>query len=304
MNWSMKAASIRSFKNKTFSMTNETFKAAVIQMCSGVDVFPNVVNACEQIRQAHGQGATFIATPENTASISLRKADIQGQTARQDSHPATSAFASLADELGIWLNIGSIGVDVEMPEGSPRKFANRSLLFGPNGKIEATYDKIHMFDVDVSEADTWRESETFEAGTRAVGANLPWGGLGMTICYDMRFPHLYRELAKAGADFFTVPAAFTVPTGQAHWHILLRARAIECGAYVFAPAQGGTHENGRETYGHSLIIDPWGEIIAEAGTTPDIIYGDIETAQIAKARSRLPSLTHDRTFDLDIPKDH
>jgi predicted amidohydrolase len=283
-------------------MTNETFKAAVVQMCSGVDVFPNVVMACEQIRQASGKGAKFVATPENTASISLRKADIQGQEARQEFHPATSAFAALADELGIWLLIGSIGVDVERPGGAPAKFANRSLLFGPDGKIEATYDKIHMFDVDVSEADTWRESETFEAGTRAVGANLPWGGLGMTICYDMRFPHLYRTLAKAGADFFTVPAAFTVPTGGAHWHVLLRARAIECGAYVFAPAQGGTHENGRQTYGHSLIIGPWGEIMAEAGTNPEIIYADIDTGQITKARTRLPSLTHDRDFTLDAPE--
>lgn len=283
-------------------MTNEIFKAAVIQMRTGVDVAPNIADAHEMIREARSAGADFIATPENTSSISIRKADIQGQEARQDFHPAVSAFSSLADELGIWLLIGSIGIDVDMPEGEPVKYANRSLLFAPDGNIEAVYDKIHMFDVDVSEKDSWRESETFEAGQRAVGANLPWGGLGMTICYDMRFPHLYRTLAKAGADFFTVPSAFTVPTGKAHWHVLLRARAIETGAFVFAPAQGGTHENGRETYGHSLIIGPWGEIIAEAGTDPEVIYADIKTAEIASARARLPSLTHDRTFTLDAPE--
>lgn len=283
-------------------MSNETFRAAVIQMRSGVEVGPNIADAYEMIREAHSGGADFIATPENTASISIRKADIQGQEARQDFHPAVSAFASLADELGIWLLIGSIGVDVEMPKSEPVKYANRSLLFGPDGKIEAVYDKIHMFDVDVSEADSWRESETFEAGRRAVGANLPWGGLGLTICYDMRFPHLYRTLARAGADFFTVPSAFTVPSGEAHWHVLLRARAIETGAFVFAPAQGGTHENGRETYGHSLIVGPWGEIIAEAGINPEIIYGDIDTSHVARARARLPSLTHDRTFSLDAPE--
>lgn len=284
-------------------MSNETFKAAVIQMCTGVEVAPNIADACQMIREAHAAGADFIATPENTASISIRKADIQGQEARQDFHPAVSAFGSLADELNTWLMIGSIGIDVEVPTGEPAKYANRSFLFGPGGRIKATYDKIHMFDVDVSETESWRESETFEAGTRAVGANLPWGGLGMTICYDMRFAHLYRTLAKAGADFFTVPSAFTVPTGQAHWHVLLRARAIECGAYVFAPAQGGTHETGRQTYGHSLIVGPWGEIIAEAaGTGPQIIYGTIDTGEVAKARARLPSLTHDRPFDLDAPE--
>lgn len=283
-------------------MSNTTFKAAVIQMRTGVEIAPNVADAFEMVREAHAAGADFIATPENTGSISIAKADIQGQEARQDFHPAVAAFASLADELNTWLLIGSIGIDVEMPEGEPAKYANRSFLFGPDGAIKATYDKIHMFDVDVSETESWRESETFEAGKKAVGANLPWGGLGMTICYDMRFAHLYRTLAKAGADFFTVPSAFTVPTGQAHWHVLLRARAIECGAYVLAPAQGGTHENGRQTYGHSLIVGPWGEIIAEAGTDPEIIYGTIDTSEVAKARARLPSLTHDRPFDLDAPE--
>lgn len=280
---------------------SDTFKAGVIQMRTGVDVAPNIWSAVEQIREAHARGAKLVLTPENTGSISLKKADIQGEGARQDSHPAVTAFRSLADELRIWLLIGSIGIDVETSDGLS-KFANRSFLFAPDGSIAATYDKIHMFDVDVSEADTWRESETFEAGTRAVGANLPWGGLGMTICYDMRFPHLYRTLAKAGADFFAVPAAFTVPTGEAHWHVLLRARAIETGTFVFAPAQGGRHETGRETYGHSLIIGPWGEIIAEAGTDPEVLIADINVGEVARARARLPSLNHDRDFSLDAPE--
>lgn len=277
------------------------FRAGVIQMRTGIDVAPNIASAYELIREAHSYGANFVATPENTGSISLKKADIQGQEARQDLHPAVTAFRSLADELNIWLLIGSIGIDVESAQGT-RKFANRSFLFGPDGKIQATYDKIHMFDVDVSEADTWRESETFEAGTHAVGANLPWGGLGMTICYDMRFPQLYQSLAKAGADFFTVPAAFTVPTGQAHWHVLLRARAIETGTFVFAPAQGGTHENGRETFGHSLIIGPWGEIIAEGGTNPEVLMADIDVTEVQMARTRLPNLEHDREFSLKAPE--
>jgi predicted amidohydrolase len=283
-------------------MNAPDFRAAVIQMRTGVNVAPNIAAAHEYIREAHSNGAQFIATPENTGSISLVKADIQGEEARQDYHPAVSAFRSLADELDIWLLIGSIGIDVESAEGGVSKFANRSFLFGPDGKIHATYDKIHMFDVDVSEQDSWRESKTFEAGSHAVGANLPWGGLGMTICYDMRFPHLYRTLAKAGADIFTIPAAFTVPTGQAHWHVLLRARAIETGTFVFAPAQGGTHENGRETYGHSLIVGPWGEVIAEAGIDPEILYADVDVSQVSKARSRLPSLQHDRDFSLSAPR--
>jgi deaminated glutathione amidase len=282
-------------------MSNETFRVGVVQMCTGVDVAPNIASAYEMIREAHAHGADFVLTPENTSSISLAKADIQGHEARQDFHPAVTAFRSLADELKIWLLIGSIGIDVETPGGQKTKYANRSFLFGPEGKIHATYDKIHMFDVDVSERDSWRESETFEAGTEAVGANLPWGGLGMTICYDMRFAHLYRTLAQAGADFFAVPAAFTVPTGEAHWHVLLRARAIETGTFVFAPAQGGTHENGRQTYGRSLIIGPWGEIMAEAGDRPEVLMAQINTSEVTSARARLPSLTHDRDFSLQTP---
>jgi predicted amidohydrolase len=266
------------------------FKAACIQMRTGVEVGPNLDAACELITEAKAQGADFVLTPENTSTISLLKSD---QICGEAVHPGASRFRRLAEELGIWLLIGSMGVEI-----SPGRFANRSFLFDPRGAKIAHYDKIHMFDVNVSETETWMESKTYQAGSQAVVAQTPWGGLGMTICYDMRFPHLYRELARAGAQMISVPSAFTVPTGKAHWHTLLRARAIECGAYVFAPAQGGTHENGRETYGHSLIIDPWGQVIAEAGSEPEILLCDIDLEAIREARRRLPTLSHDRPFEV------
>jgi len=267
------------------------FKVACIQMCTGVDVAPNLDEAEKYIREAKAQGADFVLTPENTSTISLLKSD---QIHEEAAHPGVARFAALAGELGIWLLIGSMGIEV-----GGGKFANRSFLFGPSGMKVAHYDKIHMFDVAVSAQESWTESETYEAGARAVVADLPWGQLGMSICYDVRFPHLYRDMAKVGAQFIIVPSAFTVPTGRAHWHTLLKARAIECGAFVFAPAQGGTHENGRETFGHSLVIDPWGNILAEAGADPEILLVDIDPALSEEARRRLPSLAHDRAYDLD-----
>jgi len=268
-----------------------TFRAACIQLRSGVAIAPNIAEACDRIREAEGNGADLILTPENTSTISLLKSDLQHDERGESNHPAVAAFSALADELSTWLLIGSIGIEV-----GEERYANRSYLFDPAGAKVVSYDKIHMFDVAVSKAETWRESDTYEAGDRAVVADLPWGKIGLSICYDLRFPHLYRALANAGADFLTVPAAFTQPTGAAHWHTLLRARAIESGAYVFAPAQGGTHDNGRKTYGHSLIIGPWGEIIAEAGEDPTILYADIDPDQVREARRRLPSLEHDRPF--------
>jgi predicted amidohydrolase len=178
------------------------------------------------------------------------------------------------------------------------KIANRSYLIAPNGRIAARYDKIHMFDVDLGDGDVYRESESYAAGSEAVIADLPWGGLGLTICYDLRFPALHRALAKGGAKFLAVPAAFTRITGEAHWHTLLRARAVEAQSFVFAAAQGGRHENGRETFGHSVIVSPWGQVLAEAGTDPGVIAADIDVAILDDVRRRLPSLTHDRTFEL------
>jgi len=194
--------------------------------------------------------------------------------------------------LGVWLLIGSLAIKV-----SDTKTANRSFLIDPKGGIAAQYDKIHLFDVDLPSGETYRESNTVAGGNRAILAETSWGRLGMTICYDLRFPHLYRALAKAGAFLLTVPSAFTETTGKAHWHTLLRARAIENGAFVVAPAQGGTHANGRKTYGHSLIVAPWGEVLAEAGTDPCVIVAEIDSARVTDARTRVPSLKHDRDFD-------
>jgi predicted amidohydrolase len=178
------------------------------------------------------------------------------------------------------------------------KVANRSLLFSPLGALEATFDKIHMFDVELPGGERYRESKNYEAGNAAMLADLPWGRLGMTVCYDLRFPHLYRTLAKAGADFLAIPSAFTARTGEAHWHVLMRARAIENGCFVFAAAQAGRHESGRETYGHSLVVSPWGEVIVEGGIHPSVIVCDVQSAEVGEARRRIPSLQHDRPFQV------
>lgn len=268
------------------------FQVACLQMRSGTKVEPNLIDAGDMIREACARGADLVITPENTSTISLLKSDLAGRARREEGHPGVALFSGLAAELGIWLLIGSMGIEI-----APGKFANRSFLFGPDGTKVAHYDKIHMFDVAVSETETWRESDTYEAGTRAVVAELPWGKLGMSVCYDLRFPGLYRTMAKNGAAFLAVPSAFTQPTGAAHWHVLLRARAIECGAYVFAPAQGGSHDSGRKTYGHSLIVGPWGDILAEAGDDPAIVMAEIDPREVEKARQRLPSLEHDRGFE-------
>jgi predicted amidohydrolase len=213
-------------------------------------------------------------------------------TKPEDGNPSLAHFRALARELGIWLQIGSMSIKL-----SEEKLANRAFLISPEGAVTARYDKIHMFDVSLPNGETYRESRRYVSGKDVVVAPLPWGGLGITICYDMRFPAVYRALAKAGADFLTMPSAFTKQTGEAHWHILLRARAIEAQCYVFAAAQGGKHENGRETYGHSLIVDPWGRIVAEAkGVEPGVVVAEIDPAKVADARQRLPSLEHDRPF--------
>jgi predicted amidohydrolase len=272
--------------------TGRNFPAACVQLRAGRDVRANVAAAAELVGKAAAEGARFVATPENTSLMEAERA-LQFEKARpEEDDEAVAVFRMLARERSIWLLIGSLPIRV-----APDRLANRSLLFAPDGRIAARYDKIHMFDVDLAGGESYRESRNFEPGREAVLADLPWGRLGLSICYDLRFAYLYRALAQAGADFLTVPSAFTKQTGEAHWHVLLRARAIEAGAFVFAPAQGGRHENGRETYGHSLIIAPWGEILAEAGTEPGIITAMIDPARIAEARGRVPSLAHDRRFD-------
>jgi predicted amidohydrolase len=212
----------------------------------------------------------------------------------ESGNAALQQFADLAKELAVWLHIGSMVV-----KASAEKLANRSFLISPAGEVTARYDKIHMFDVDLPNGEVYRESANYEPGTRAVVAPLPWGGLGLSICYDLRFPYLYRALAQAGASFLAVPAAFTRLTGEAHWVALLRARAIEAQCYVLAAAQGGLHEHGRETFGHSLVVSPWGHVLAEGGVHPSVIFADIELSTIGDVRSRVPSLRHDREFTIE-----
>ena len=267
------------------------FRAACVQLRSGEDVGENIVFAEKLVRQAAAGGAQFIATPENTSLMAADGGAKLAQSYDESADPALPVFTSLARERGVWLLIGSLAIKT-----SPGKTANRSFLIDPKGTVTARYSKIHLFDVDLPSGETYRESNSVEGGGQAVVAETPWGKIGLSVCYDLRFPQLYRALAKHGAFAFTVPSAFTETTGKAHWHVLLRARAIENGAFVIAPAQGGTHANGRKTYGHSLIVSPWGEVLAEAGTDPGVIVADIDPALSKQARERVPNLQHDRIF--------
>ena len=243
------------------------------------------------MREACAAGAALVALPENVALMEHRTALVQASAAPLDSHPAAAFFRRLAEDTGVWLLAGSMAASAG--EG---RIANRSLLIDPAGTIVATYDKIHMFDVDLPTGESYRESEAFRPGGQAVVAETPWGGLGMTVCYDLRFPQLYRALAHAGARLITVPAAFTKHTGEAHWHVLLRARAIETGCFVIAPCMWGSHSGGRKTYGHSLIVDPWGEVLADGGEGVGIAIADLELARVERARGTIPALAHDRAF--------
>ena len=268
------------------------FRAACVQLRSSDDVTENIRVTSDLIRKARAKGAQFVATPENTTLMAPDGGAKLERSFPEDRDPALPALVALAKELNIWLLIGSLAIKV-----SDTKTANRSFLIAPDGRIAARYDKIHMFDVELPSGETYRESNTVAGGSRAVIADLPWGRIGLTICYDLRFPTLYRWLAQKGAFMLTVPSAFTETTGKAHWHVLLCARAIENGAFVIAPAQGGAHANGRQTYGHSLIVAPWGEVLAEAGTEPDVIVADIDPALVDAARNRVPNLRHDRAFE-------
>ena len=275
------------------------FRAACVQFTAARDYEPNIMAVSDLVRRARDDGADFVLTPENTGLIepvgSLRR-----EKARDEAnHPVLAALREVARETGAWLLIGSLAVDISNEPGIPegeRRLANRSYLVNSDGEVTAHYDKIYMFDVDLAGGESYRESNAFRPGGEVVLAETPWGALGMTVCYDLRFPQLYRTLAQAGAEFLAIPSAFTVPTGKAHWHVLLRARAIENGCFVFAPAQWGEHAEGRHTYGHSLIVDPWGEVLADAGQGVEIIIGRIEVARIAEARRMVPSLGHDQPF--------
>ncbi len=267
-------------------------KIALIQMTSSPDVAANLAYVYDKIREAAGQGATFITTPENS-DFMIDGAERKIANAYDEAtHPFLPAMKKLASELKITILLGSIAVKI-----GDGKLNNRSYLFAPNGDILASYNKIHLFDVDLPTGEQRRESAMITSGDKAVLVDAGFAKIGMTICYDVRFPHLFRNLAQAGAEILTVPSAFTVPTGEMHWEILLRARAIENGAFVIAPAQCGTHDGGRKTYGHSMVISPWGNVIAEAGGEPSILYADIDKKEIASFRQAIPSLKHDRDFN-------
>lgn len=273
-------------------------RAALLQLTSGDSPEENLTVIRDLVDQAAGQGAAFILTPEVSNCVSASRAHQQSALSSEETDPVLAELRRRASELKVWLLIGSLALRTDDPGG---RFANRSFLIGPDGAVRARYDKIHMFDVDVSPEETFRESDGFRPGSRAVLADTPWGGLGMTICYDLRFPHLYRHLAQAGAVMISVPAAFSHVTGAAHWEPLLRARAIENGCFVLAPAQTGTHParegRSRKTHGHSMVVAPWGEVLADGGTEPGIVMVDLDPAEVAQARKRVPSLRHDREFD-------
>ncbi|NEW95859.1 carbon-nitrogen hydrolase family protein [Rhodopseudomonas sp. BR0G17] len=267
------------------------FNAALVQMRSGLTPEPNLEQGIRLIREAVKAGADYVLTPEVSNMMQLNREALFAQLAEQDDDLSLKAYRDLARELNIHLHIGSLAL-----RASPERAVNRSFLIGPDGAILASYDKIHMFDIDLGNGESYRESANYQPGETAVISDLPWGRIGLTICYDVRFPALYRALAESGASFLAVPAAFTKPTGEAHWHVLLRARAIENGCFVFAAAQGGLHENKRETFGHSLIIDPWGKVLAEGGIEPGFIMTRIDPAEVTKARGKIPSLQHGRRF--------
>jgi deaminated glutathione amidase len=275
---------------------SRTFTVGLVQMRSGLVPAANLDAATKLIREAKAAGADYVQTPEMTNIVANKRDLMLAATAPEESDASLAAFRELARVLHIHLHIGSLAIKV-----SPERAANRSFVIDPKGEIIARYDKIHMFDVDLAGGESYRESRSYQPGESAVVTDLPWGRLGLTICYDLRFPLLHRALAEAGASFIAIPAAFTRQTGEAHWTVLMRARAIENTAFVFAAAQGGRHEDGRETFGHSLIVDPWGRILAEGGTEPGVVLASIDPAEVAAVRAKIPSLQHGRRFELVEP---
>src|SRR5580698_69861 len=275
---------------------SSTFKVGLVQMRSGLKPQANLASLIASIDAAKRNGAHYVQTPEMTNILALKRDDLFANIVAEEQDPTLATLRELARKLSIYIHIGSLAIKV-----TPEKAANRAFVIDRNGDIAARYDKIHMFDVDLAGGESYRESNNYRPGDLAVVADLPWGRLGLTVCYDLRFPALYRALAEAGASFLAIPSAFTRQTGEAHWHVLQRARAIENGCFVFAAAQGGRHENGRETFGHSLVVDPWGRILAEGGTEPSVVMAQIDPAEVAAARGKVPSLRHGRRFEVVEP---
>jgi deaminated glutathione amidase len=273
-----------------------TFKVGLVQMRSGLEPQANLTALLAAIDEAKRGGADYVQSPEMTNILALKREELFANIVAEEHDPMLATLREVARKLAIYIHIGSLAIKV-----SPEKAVNRSFLIDRKGDVAARYDKIHMFDVDLAGGESYRESNNYRSGDVAVVADLPWGRLGLTVCYDLRFPALYRALAEAGSSFLAIPSAFTKQTGEAHWHVLMRARAIENGCFVFAAAQGGRHENGRDTFGHSLIVDPWGKIVAEGGTEPGVVMAEIDPAAVAAARSKVPSLRHGRRFELVEP---
>jgi len=276
-------------------MTCSTFIAACIGMRSGRDPLANRDAAVALVRQAADQGAAYVQTPEMTSLVERSRQSLFEKVGPEASDPTLLAIREVARERELHVHIGSLAVK------AGDKIANRAFVIRPDGEIAASYDKIHLYDVDLPNGESWRESATYTGGSEAVLVETPWGLLGLAICYDLRFPHLFRALAEAGASYLSAPACFTRQTGEAHWTVLHRARAIETGSFMISAAQGGTHEDGRETFGHSIIVDPWGRVLAEGGDEPGVVLAEIDPALVTDARGRIPTLRHARTFGLQAP---
>ena len=270
------------------------WRIACVQLNSQNDLEANIVRACNFITQAHQQGANVVTLPENVAFMGKNKDELLAHSFRETQHPALAAFKTLAASLRVWILVGSLPIIIP---NNPKR-TNRSFLIAPDGKIHARYTKIHLYDVSVEGGESHQESLLFTPGKTASVISTPFGKLGMTICYDVRFPHLFRRLAQKGAQLITVPSAFTSYTGKAHWHVLLRARAIETASYIIAPAQVGTHPSGRSTYGHSLIIDPWGTVLADGGEREGVVLADIDLDYVTRIRQQLPSLHLQSSFSI------
>ena len=273
-----------------------SFTAGLVQLRSGLHPNANLDSAVKLINEAKSSGADYVFTPEMTNILALKREQLFAVIVEEEGDQSLATFRELARKHGVYLHVGSLAIKL-----TPDKAANRSFLIGRDGEIVARYDKIHMFDVDLANGESYRESRNYRPGEIAVVADLPWGRFGLSVCYDLRFPTLYRALAEAGSSFLAIPSAFTKQTGEAHWHVLMRARAIENGSFVLAAAQGGRHENGRDTFGHSLVVDPWGRIIAEAGTEPGVVLANIDPAEVVAARAKVPSLQHGRRFEIIEP---
>jgi predicted amidohydrolase len=270
----------------------KTFRVACVQNCAEREMAPSIAALEPLIRGAAGDGAELIVLPEMATMLEPQNAKVVDKTVAEEADPGLARFRALAKETGAWILVGSLLIRVP----GENRVANRGFMVDPTGAVVARYDKLHLFDVDLATGETYRESATVKAGNRAVLAPSPWGPIGLSVCYDLRFAYLYRALAQAGARYLAIPAAFTYTTGKAHWHVLVRARAIETGSFVFAANQGGIHAEGRRTWGHSLIVDPWGEVLADGGESVGWITADIDPAKVDEARAAIPALRHDRSF--------